>query len=235
MLNKELSKTSSMLIKKLSWDSDFFAKKIGKYEADESFNWNKFKEEAQQFEMVYVFSKKPIPFNLQRIDIKNTYAKTVIPLKATNPNIVFYNHQEDDYNQLLQLAYLSGHDSRFKRDPFFGEENFRRLYKKWLDKNLVEKDNFVLIYKDKDEIAGFISFAKKPASAAIELVAVSNHHQGKGIGKQLLQAVETQLPKNTILTVPTQNSNTTACAFYERAGFTLTHQTYIYHYEPNPI
>ena len=68
--------------------------------------------------------------------------------------------------------------------------------------------------------------------ATIGLIAVSPNHQGKGIGKQLIDKVENELFKKNIneLRIPTQEENIQACFFYEKLGYKKLEVININHY-----
>lgn len=218
------------MIKKLDWDSSFFAKEIGKTIIDINFDLKEFYLKAVHFDLVYLFSDSPIAINAKLMDIKYFYSKSVKQYFVKDSSVSLFNSNEDDYNQLLALTYVSGHESRFVKDSFFDASDFKRLYKHWIDKNLSEVNNQVLVYKIKKKIVGFVSFSKNEDQAAIELIAVDEIYQGQGLGKLLIQEVENKLSPNSILSVPTQESNIGACKFYMKYGFNLKNKIYIYHY-----
>ena len=218
------------MIKKLNWDSHFFSKKIGKLVVGKSFNKEEFYHNAKAYDMVYLFSDSPIAINAKLMDIKCTYSKTVQQSFARSSSISIFNSNLDNYNELLALAFLSGHESRFLKDSFFNPGDFKLLYKRWIDKNLSEANTQVLVYKIKDEIVGFVSFSKDKNNSTIELIAVDTAFQGRGIGKFLILEVENYLSIHSMLSVSTQKSNVSACKFYTNYGFNSLKVKYIYHY-----
>lgn len=222
------------MINQLDWDSKFFNKKIGRFDASKVINFDEFYENAKSFDLVYVFSDKPLDINAKLVDIKLTFEK---PVENYDSHLSIEQYQKDkhDYNQLLELAYLSGHESRFKNDKFFSEEDFKRLYEKWLDKNINESHQHVLVYVENDTIAGFVSYETQAKEAFINLIAVDPNFQGKGIGKKLMREVENKLSLSSALIVPTQKTNKSAVIFYEHNGFTLRQEKYIYHYTYDTI
>ncbi|MBL4663030.1 MAG: dTDP-4-amino-4,6-dideoxygalactose transaminase [Flavobacteriaceae bacterium] len=68
--------------------------------------------------------------------------------------------------------------------------------------------------------------------ATIGLIAVNSSHQGKGIGGELINAVEVQLLDRgiTTLRIPTQLKNEQACKFYKKLGYSPIEKTDIKHY-----
>lgn len=217
------------MIETLEWDSDFFKTKIGKFVADVK-NIKLLSEKAlNEFDLVYIFSPSKLNLDLKLMDIKITLAKYT---KKHQPisDISEYNPSTDNYQELLNLVYLSGHDSRFLKDPFFGKKKFQQLYQKWIDNSINDVNAKVLIYKINKNIAGFVSFKKQKQQAVIELIAVSPYFQGNKVGQHLLNAVENSLKAEALLRVATQETNLQACRFYEKYGFERINKQYIYHY-----
>jgi hypothetical protein len=122
------------MIKFLKWDSDFFDYKIGKYNhysKTESFPGN---ESFKKYDLVYIFSNNPIPkFSNFLMDIKVLYQKFTVE-RSLSDNILAFDPNFHSFNQLLELVYLSGHESRFLKDSFFGEMAFKKMYRKWIEK-----------------------------------------------------------------------------------------------------
>lgn len=218
----------------LKWDSDFFEKKIGKLEDNILDSLESLSHEDISYDLIYIFSDKELNLLMKPIDIKVTYAKKT-QKRHVNENVKEYQNLLCNYDDLVALAYVSGHDSRFLKDPFFGEIAFRKLYKRWIDNAISDKDTSVFVYIENDRLLGFVTCAQYEEYAIIGLIAVADIAQGKGIGGKLIQAVENKLEVNTLLYVSTQKTNSQACNFYERKGFTVNSTKYIYHYEPNSI
>lgn len=219
------------MISYLKWDSEFFEKKIGKIEnnIDDSLNGD-----ISEYDLIYIFSDDKVDFLNEAIDIKVTFAKKT-QKKIENANVMVYDNTIHVYEDLLALAYTSGHDSRFLKDPFFGEKAFKKLYKRWIDNSLNDSNTLVFVYVENNQLVGFVTCTQYAEHATIGLIAVSNNAQGKGIGGKLIDAVENQLQNDTLLYVATQKTNVQACDFYERKGFTINSIKYIYHYEPKSI
>ena len=73
-------------------------------------------------------------------------------------------------------------------------------------------------------VVGFVSFAElDESSVAIVAVGVLPEHQGLGIGKALLRAVEerAKVSSKKQLLVSTTNDDLPALAFYQLAGFRI--------------
>lgn len=224
-----------MIIRLLEWDSKFFNKRIGKLDFDLAL-FNKFQNLSQleDFDLIYIFSPVEVPFEVPLMDIKLTFSKSV-NFKEPISEVVQFDANKHQYNQLLELTYQSGHDSRFLKDPSFGLKQFKRLYKQWIDNSITNDDTTVLIHQSSNTIDGFVTLKKSHESAQIGLIAVNPQSQGKGIGKKLIDSVESVLKVDTKLIVATQETNKGACKFYEKLGFRVEKKEYIYHYKHDTI
>lgn len=221
------------MIKKLHWDSEFFSLEIG-----EIITTEKSFVAKQGFDLLYLKSQQD--HNLLFTGYTNSFSeeKVIYSLdlkmsKIVSPNIFSFINTEFLEEELYQLAYESGKFSRFKLDPKFHDEDFKKLYRTWVDNSLkgVFSDD-VLLYKEDNEILGFVTYKIDNNLASVGLIAVSPDHQGKGIGKELLNYVENKLFKYRIqkLIIPTQRSNSGACFFYAKIGYEESEQMFISHY-----
>jgi dTDP-4-amino-4,6-dideoxy-D-galactose acyltransferase len=230
-------------IKKIDWDSDFFNMNIGelalsKLEEISQFTLN------DNFDLIYITA----PFELGKTN-KFSYCGTKIDFcKNLESCIIYPNNYSDilkiDVNyyqkfekELKELAYLSGHYSRFFKDPLFKKSDFKKLYDKWLE-NAINKthDNVFLVCHDSLQnipcalLTGTIK--ELVSTARVGLFAVHGSHQGKGLGKKLLHYFE-QLAINSrcdSALVPTQKENLDANCFYEALGYFASPTQFIYHY-----
>lgn len=227
----------------LEWDSDFFGKKIGKIDFTNNGTFlveNLEKAFKQQYDLVYVFGNKntDIPneilakFNGKLVDRKITYTAQIKDLR-TKTIVKIKEFREQNGCQLYDLAYLSGTHSRFKLDKGLGIENFKHLYREWIDKSVSHQiAKKVFVYEDSGKIKGMITLGVKEKTANIGLIAVDESLQGKGVGISLIDACVQYCKAENILTldVPTQLENTQACKFYEKCGFREKSVQNIYHF-----
>lgn len=225
------------MISKAEWDSKFFDYPVGilKIKEGDNFDFKKTLAESKEFKLIYIISEmdlENIPL-LKLMDKKVIYSKQ-LSTGNNSEQILEYASEIHSYDQLLNLAYLSGIHSRFKRDENFMNNEFRLLYKEWLDKSIDKKLSFkVLIKHLEDEIAGFVTLNKKDTyTSEIGLIAVGEKFQGRNIGTKLIQeceflSLEQNLP---ILDVATQYENSPARRLYEKNNFSIKNITNIYHY-----
>jgi GNAT superfamily N-acetyltransferase len=229
-------------IERLDWDSDFFKIKIGeltltKIEDLENLELN------SEFDLVYVNSNFKIG-ELEKVSYGGTKVDYVKELKAIEIDpykITAIINVDSDYfskyeNELNELAYLSGHQSRFYQDPLFKESDFKKLYDKWLESALNKNhDNVFLVYHDElinkpvALLTGKIN--NIDLNARVGLFAVHESQQGKGLGKKMLNTFEQLgIASNcNKITIPTQKENLGACGFYESLGYKPSSTQFSYH------
>ena len=137
------------------------------------------------------------------------------------------------YEELLDLAFLSGNLSRFKVDSNFSNNEFEKLYKEWVNNSINKKIAFKTFVKTvQKKVVGFITLGEKDADTAkIGLIAVNEMFQGKRIASKLIKSCEIISKQNKYagLEVSTQFSNNQAMAFYKKNDFEINKITYIYH------
>lgn len=221
-----------MNINLLEWDTKFFNKKIGRLDIGSNNEFD-YLNQLKDFDIVYIYSPVKISIDIPLMDVKVTYSKSIETVTTIINEIVQFDIHNHDYNQLLELVYQSGHDSRFLKDLSFGINDYKRLYKQWIDNSIDDKGTIVLIHSDGVNIGGFVTFKSNINYSQIGLIAVDSENQGKGIGKKLIQAVEKSLISQKRLIVATQETNKRACKFYESLGFKIIKKEFIYHYANN--
>ncbi|MEO7767482.1 MAG: GNAT family N-acetyltransferase [Ferruginibacter sp.] len=226
------------MIKNKAWDSAFFNLNVGEIyiqKADEFSHINL--DDLKKYDVVYVFTDEEMTGNINvvLVDTKVTWKKGIsnTNYKLAN-NIKSLNDGTDySYDELLNLAYISGTYSRFKSDSHFNNGEFNKLYKMWLDSSLNKSIAFDTLVDIRDNnLAGFITigFANQECSQ-IGLVAVAPNYQGMGIASSLISAAEFQSYEKgcKYLMVATQSENIAAMQLYKKAGFNIFSKKFIYH------
>ena len=224
-----------MHISKLEWDSNFFDLHVGKISSKNS------KEEVKQilkiielsdFDLVYLFSKFPLPNYIKNLffnETKLTFKKKIS--SCNNINIAF--PFDGELNQdVINLALDAGDFSRFKLDKRLSR-HFNDLYTKWIENSISKKfADQVFTVEKSNKIAGFITLKKvDKKSAYIGLIAVNREFRKSGVAKKLILAAENWVSQQNLhyLYVSTQKQNINACQFYYKMGFILEHKEYIFH------
>lgn len=225
------------MLKFLDWDSQFFEKKIYRLDISKADQIDAIKQLDSNFdgELIYLFSKEDLNFKnndqLLLADKKIVFEKVIIPteIKIDDSEIISVFELTDD---LLDLAFLSGHHSRFKLDSKL-QHKFKSMYRIWIEKSLTrEIAHEVFAYRFDNKNIGFVTVKRNEDSAVIGLIAVSEHYHGKNIGSALMKKVEEWCGSNGVkhLEVATQLDNVQACNFYKKNGFNTKQIDYIYHY-----
>jgi ribosomal protein S18 acetylase RimI-like enzyme len=230
-----------MAPKRLDWDSDFFALEVFGVELRRPADVPALVESLRQMDarLCYIFLKERdavagemlVSSGAILYDEKITYGKTLLSDAArVCPAVESYSGALTE--ELLHLAFLAGHESRFWKDPRL-RDRFEALYERWminsLNGTMADK---TFIYRCDGAIKGMVTCkCRADQTGNIGLIATDAGAQGKGIGKCLVDATENYYRSRqlSISTVVTQRSNIQACRFYERSGFTEYQTEYVYH------
>ncbi|MEI8644220.1 GNAT family N-acetyltransferase [Pseudoalteromonas sp. Hal040] len=119
-------------------------------------------------------------------------------------------------------------NSRF-REPWFTSLERDNFYQTWIENAVLAKfDDCCLVLKAEDTISGFVTVRICDSEAIIGLIGVAAAFQGQGIGKKLLELVQSYsiTRKAKKITVATQTSNILASNLYSKAGFDIADISY---------
>lgn len=220
-----------MQIQELSWDTDFFGYPVGKIEVDQGIPWEEFFQKAKDFQLIYLSGKillEEAPSQVQLVDTKCIFQKPLLQSSPTVPSI--HSFDGEITPELRALALQSGAYSRFKLDIRLVDREFERLYSRWME-NALEND-FVFVYQSKEGIQGMVTLSLSGENAQIALIAVGEPVRGQGVGKALLQKAESFAFESGAkqMRIPTQKANVPAVNLYQKLGYRLAEEMYIYHY-----
>jgi dTDP-4-amino-4,6-dideoxy-D-galactose acyltransferase len=171
-------------------------------------------------------------------DEKVTYAKPVQPVSSNPPGaagrpvLTVEAYQGGLTDELLGLAILAGHESRFRKDPRL-LTHFEPLYRLWMINSLNQTmADIVYICRTGPAIVGMATArVREDGTGNIGLIATHIDYQGWGIGTELIRATDNFFSERKVLTttVVTQRTNNRACRFYEKAGFICSKTEFVYH------
>jgi len=214
------------VIQELTWDTEFFGRKIGTIpvvasagEADALL------EKARQQEFRYLISRlSPTEIaSVQILEQKGFYTTDIGIVwhrslqDIESPRVLAREGTKDDNTIVQQISAGIFREGRFYKDPFFSREEADRLYRTWAENLLKgDADRVFLIGHE-----GFVACKVAGDTGSITLIGVSSEHQNRGIGKDLVRnalAWFRELGADKA-TVRTQAGNSNAIAFYERVGF----------------
>jgi len=231
------------MIEKLDWDSSFFGYNIGKIniQNNDTFDFREFKSECKNFKLVYVFSDQTIDNSeLLLVDKKivfHQYINANIDVQSEyKSEIIFesFDVGKHSLEMLKDLSLQSGIYSRFFVDKNFKNNEYEKLYLKWIENSVDKIISFDIIVALKDnKILGFATLNKKDENLVdIGLVAVSESYRGLGIGKKIINESIMRSKKigfNEIQVV-TQLNNSPANNLYKSTKFEIQNITNIYHF-----
>ncbi|WP_313187932.1 GNAT family N-acetyltransferase [Sphingobacterium siyangense] len=220
----------------LDWDSEFFGYNVAKIEVSDSIDNSVLLD--RRFRLVYVFSRQPIAslesklmdkkacFHMETIFVNNEISNNSLLIES-------FDARKHSYETLKSLTLESGVFSRFFVDKEFVNEEFSRLYTKWIE-NSVNKTSAIEVFValENKELLGFITLTKKAEDLAdIGLLAVSPEARGRKVASSLIEHVKGYASNIgfTKMQVVTQIDNIPATKLYESVGFELKELTYIYH------
>ena len=242
LLSLEAGKVLLMQIKLLSWDSDFFGVRVGCIKLSKATSLTVLQNTLKggEFDLVYIFfeggSDNILRARLHAIgascyDRKLTFSKSLNGCSCPS-DIVVYNG--GDRNDLESLSLVSSQYSRFRRDLRLADKA-NTMYREWMHASLSRKlADVIFVYWEKHVIKGMATVQKNKrfGVASIGLIAVDKDCRGKGIGKRLMQAVESSLVGTGIeeLEVVTQAENTAAISLYYKCGFVIKSEQDVYHW-----
>jgi dTDP-4-amino-4,6-dideoxy-D-galactose acyltransferase len=224
-----------MMIKLLEWDSSFFNRRIGLLDLKSgSPNF----EDLNDWDLVYIICNEDFTLDINKFnrtysETKVVFSKMIIERKEPIDENISVAKKNDNKKQIYNLALESGKFSRFNLDKKFKRAEFKKLYYKWVDNSFTKEfADAVLVYKFENEIIGFVTYKISDDFATIGLIAISPLYQGKGLGRKLINAVETELVDRHIgeLRIPTQFQNAIACEFYMKLGYKIIEKKIIIHY-----
>lgn len=147
------------------------------------------------------------------------------PIRAATTNDVPF---------LTPIARLSHTDTRFYYDPRFPREKCDELYETWITNAVTGQSLTVLVATDaQDQPIGYVTCDGRADSnqGSIGLIAVSGEHQGKGLGKLLVNSALDWFARNgrKTVSVVTQGRNLAAQRLYGRCGFIARDLQLYYH------
>ena len=161
---------------KLEWDSNFFGYNVGKIVISDPKYFNKleFQSEIENYNLIYVYSKHEVNINgFKLVDEKVTFSQNLSNLKNIgnefDKEIRIFNENQDQLNDLKELAIESGVYSRFNIDKNFSNNEFQKLYNEWILNSLSKKNvfNVFVCLNDDKKIIGFITVGEKTKNTSL--------------------------------------------------------------------
>jgi dTDP-4-amino-4,6-dideoxy-D-galactose acyltransferase len=226
---------SNEMINELTWDSDFFKKKIGelkiltesqpaiemaiKNAKDGNFKYIICKIKSQRTTLIKILES--LGFYLSDIGVTWAIETDKFLYKGKNSSIreSVQIATDKDIPMLKEMIKSLFLESRFYNDPFFSKEDADNLYQKWIE-NSVKGQIADIVFLIPD--TGFIT-CKKSTSNIVEipLIGIIKDSRGKGVGTTLItESINWAETKGiNLVSVRTQLRNLNAMNFYVKLGF----------------
>ncbi|GAB4129254.1 MAG: hypothetical protein OHK0045_00250 [Raineya sp.] len=228
------------LLKFLPWDSQCFGYKVGEiFPTHASFEQVVWQAYQEAYTLLYLRAK---PEDIAMNDLAKCFGGTLVDEKITfiqkNPETISYSkaslYQSDILDpQIVELALQSGEFSRFRVDKNFRNNEYEKLYTKWIH-NSVRKEiaKEVIIYEQDGKIVGLLTLYQETKRACVGLLAVDKMYRGQGIAQELLHKASelAHLWHTSHLQIVTQKANKKAVCFYEKKGFAVEKIENMYHF-----
>ncbi|MEA5017697.1 MAG: GNAT family N-acetyltransferase [Erysipelotrichaceae bacterium] len=230
-------------LKPLQWDTDYFGVSsarvnlygiVSEKEQEEIVNFCKEYEFLticnidNVIENNHWISKKTDAF---LVDVNLQYQKRIESnFRFISPDTYIANCLSKN-NRISDIAINTFKHSRFFNDPFLPKYQTSNIYHHWTESAFNNKKKYFIIHEKAGLITGFILFSLSNSNSIIELIAVDEKYQGQGIGKKLINTLESYTANMRLkhIDVGTQSSNTTAVLFYQKMGFMYVGCRSIYH------
>lgn len=231
------------LVHPLSWDSNFFKRKVGYTNIFNLKDLPKVYAEAasSNYTLLYIYSgthvKEYLKSPFLSVDVGGhiTFSKKVSAdslILHEDINAIEEYIARNYTPTLLKAALLSGQHSRFRVDSYLPSGSFEKLYKIWLENTILKwPKTGVYIYLKENVIAGMITAEWVDQTCTIGLISVLPSYQGCGIGSKLLAYVERLCIDKDIqsIEVKTQLVNKSARALYLKNSFKELERSFLYH------
>ena len=155
-----------------------------------------------------------------RFDLANRRPSVYLPKSRIGPV------KEDEADELAHIGSGVFTIDRFHSDPYLSTSKSNELYSKWVLNSVKGLADAVLVARDGDQVAGFITckieqLGPSYKSGIIDLVGVAPSFAGLGIGRDLVQsALKWFSGKVPSVYVGTQAANTRGVRLYEGSRFT---------------
>ena len=229
------------LVKPLKWDTDFFGYSIGEISNFNGRNLVSLLNLAKGKYKLLILKTSPVDYEINNecrinngilVDEKLTFLKTNAS-KDICKNEAFLYQNEFITLDLINLSKQSGEYSRYKLDKNFVNNEFEKLYEKWIENSIskeIAKETIVI--ESKNKIVGVLTLGIKNQRADIGILAVNERNRGQGFGIQLVERAFHEMKNLGMedIQVATQKANINACNFYMKMGFILEKHENIYHF-----
>lgn len=229
--------------KYLQWDTDYFginSARVNLHGIVKEQAQNDIIEFCKEYDFVTISNIENIKENNYWIGTKtnaflvdiNVQFMKVLKGKSTyqSDNTYVVNNLPGN-KQIIDIAKKTFFHSRFFNDPKLSETQAQNIYLYWTKCAFGQPNKHFVVCERGGNIVGYILFSLNEDISIIELIAVDEKYQRQGIGKLLIQTMESfVIGQGTYkIKVGTQVNNAFAIQFYSGSGFTYVGCRSIYH------
>lgn len=240
---------TELAIKELPWDSQFFGFRVGRVDAPGPpiYLPSLLKAAAAQgMRLLYLrvanhkkAGTAPACRNLEQYHIVDNVTLKCSTRRPAPSNDLPGHYTLSRYTDanpdasVVELAIQAGWSSRFKLDPRVGEAAYHRMYRTWIQRSC-QGELADAVYSIRDpggSHVAILTLTTEGKSCSIGLLAVSQAHRGRGLGKSLIRQSHRFADScgATRISVVTQTKNSAALHLYRSAGFE-PRETYAWHH-----
>lgn len=230
----------------LEWDSQYYGIPAAKLIIEKQTSiesWDLITESIQQYRFITIQNKSDnaefsrlISEELGAflVDVNIQFTKSVIneAFKVRQENIEIVSNYEGN-EDILRIARDAFTYSRFYNDKNLEITKSKNIYMNWIKNSFYKFEKYFVLFEENDKKVGFILFSHLDKhTVVIELIAVDNDIETKGIGTRMINSLQRYMQDNEIanIKVGTQIENIKAINFYIGNNFKVIEQTPIYHY-----
>lgn len=229
----------------LDWDTQHFGVKCARVDLN-----SKITQDDMLHIKTFINENEFITITVQKGNIQNNYyVAKKLGAVLSDVNLQFIKIPVENNDVLKDMDYIVSNNYSydldlvelskkcFKYSRFFNDNNIlidqaKEVYSNWVINSFNKENKYFIVAKKNNKSIGYLLFSINDKNEIIiELVCISNEHQGQGVGRRLIEVVNSFSIKEGIsfIKVGTQIENLEAINFYQSCGFKLVDVVYIYH------
>lgn len=152
-------------------------------------------------------------------------------LKTTDSQSGIRFAKSTDRVAIRKIASESFKFTRFHSDDRISRTLADKIKADWAEGFFSgERGEHLVVAEVEGQQIGFLQLLVRATTLIIDLIAVSQEHQGKGIAKAMIRFAENNIDDIGEIKVGTQVTNIPSVRMYESIGFKLCRADYVYHY-----
>ncbi len=164
------------------------------------------------------------------IDTNVVFEKSKISKAPLSSAIELRWATPSDEKAIVALAERSFQKSRFHFDPKVDLKTAQSVNREWVRNYFLGKrGESMVIAANEGKPVGFIQILERDQVMIIDMIAVDDQFQGKGIAQSMIAFAEERYKNFKLFRVGTQIANMSAVRLYEKMGYRLSQSMYVFH------